>query len=773
MSVTTNTEISGVGGVNVVGTSPVSGGGVAPGATAADMQALIAAGEISFSAGAFGLGECLLLGSNTTVEMSAGTTLTNAGVEHTMIRTGNAEYSGAETPIPGISIYCADQQIGGAGTLRYTHATTTLAWSAPGDAAYGTEISVAAVSSVATSAILAIPSAAAGLAIYVIVIPNGSRVANVTRTVRVAPVTGARPVTWTRTSNVRTVSEASHGRQVGDFAILFSSVGASRHGFVSSVSLDAWTIADTGSDVASATAGSAYGVRNVKINTNGARLNYNRDALATASGSNTIAVLLSACSDTSIDAPQIDNATKYAVLVVGFANVEANGVRSFRPASSDLDGNSDTVHICGPGRTVRATGTRSQAGDNIIGIGCCDYADFNINFPAYGSCSIDGIVVDGVRCENTDQQPVRLYNANGANVLSRVEIKNVTGTYNTSTDSCVAIISDATASQVDAGDTNIDGLIIDAPDAARVDGSASNAVVFRGTGTRKNIRLKRVKPRIGTPSVPATVSLEAPMEDISIEYESGSFSGALALITGAFTVKRVDIDVSKRVNGDNALGGVQPTIFQTNASTSVAAFVKLSGEFDDTSASGAKTVGILNKGTISRADCTGLRAYDGDAIVRNNSTATLTEMLASGITADTSYILANDGAVGSVDFTNVHHTSVNASAVFHNNATAGGTTRVKAHGVRAGNRFLRNVAGSSVYLLDAPTVEAVTYYVSDAGTPSLRLTASTNMPVDGALLDATVTNHRGGIGFYNTNAAYGLGVGAYVRGAAAWTRVAI
>jgi len=48
-----------------------------------------------------------------------------------------------------------------------------------------------------------------------------------------------------------------------------------------------------------------------------------------------------------------------------------------------------------------------------------------------------------------------------------------------------------------------------------------------------------------------------------------------------------------------------------------------------------------------------------------------------------------------------------------------------------------------------------------------------NFTLDGATLDATVGNHAPGASFYNNNAAFGIGVGAYVRGSATWSRVAI
>ncbi len=82
------------------------------------------------------------------------------------------------------------------------------------------------------------------------------------------------------------------------------------------------------------------------------------------------------------------------------------------------------------------------------------------------------------------------------------------------------------------------------------------------------------------------------------------------------------------------------------------------------------------------------------------------------------------------------------------------------------------MSGNTVYQINARQLEAVTVIVSDAGTPVWRLQSGCDFSVDGALLDATVGNHGAGASFYNTNAAFGAGVGAYVRGSAAWARVA-
>ena len=89
------------------------------------------------------------------------------------------------------------------------------------------------------------------------------------------------------------------------------------------------------------------------------------------------------------------------------------------------------------------------------------------------------------------------------------------------------------------------------------------------------------------------------------------------------------------------------------------------------------------------------------------------------------------------------------------------------------NNTFSAAAGTGVINLRASGVTSPGAFVVSMGAGSfLRLSGPCAMSLDGAALDATVTNHAPGASFYNTNAAFGTGVGAYVRGSTAWTKVA-
>jgi len=714
------------------------------------------------------LPECVLLGSNTNIWIDAGVVLTNSGTnQHTMFRTGNAEFSAVASPIPGVSIYCADEQDAGDGTMRYTSGTTSLAWRSPGDAAYGPEVNISGVTNAATVAIFKLVCASATKSIYVYVAPATR--STVERTVKVAGVTGAKAVTWSRTSNVTTVTEAGHQRRVGDFAILFNDTTAMRHGYISAVSASTWTIADAGSNASGSAR--AYGVRNIRIQGNGAVLDYNKNGLATGLMSNLQAIIMHACSDVSVKNLQVNNCTKYGLQVCGYTNVEVDGLTSWRTASTDLSGNSDLLHVCGPGRNIRANALRAQAGDNIVGVGCGDYMDYQLQPIGFDLSLIGGRVTD-TWCEDADQHPVRFYNANGSNIIRQWVIDTTLGTYSAATDGCVAIITDNAAEQIGAGNTHIDGLLVIAPDAERADGTRSSAFVCRGTGTRRNIKLQRVRPRLGDPAtIKSTVSIESSVENLWVEFdETATFSGyCVGILTGA-TVGDLDV-FAPQIAADNAGFAGFPVLVGLEAPTATVTRARITFSGDDVSASGQKLIGLYNQGVLGRASFTNCTMVDGDSLYRATAVSTAGPVLeAVNTKVTTGFGFATEILPASIELTNFSHLG-GSGALLHNSA-ASGTIKVKASNVIASNRFLRNVSGNSVYQINVRQLEAVTVLATDAGTPSWRVQSSCDFSVDGALLDATVANHGAGASFYNTNAGFGAGVGAYVRGSTTWVRVA-
>jgi hypothetical protein len=138
--------------------------------------------------------------------------------------------------------------------------------------------------------------------------------------------------------------------------------------------------------------------------------------------------------------------------------------------------------------------------------------------------------------------------------------------------------------------------------------------------------------------------------------------------------------------------------------------------------------------------------------------------------------IASDNTTSSVDLTLRNCTIACTSLVYDNGSATSGSFTLRLQGgnvTPTGKVF--NCASSTAALnlySDATTsLPALTSsLVATAG--ALRLQGPSGLSIDGAILDGTVANNAANASFYNTNAAFGTGVGAYVRGSATWTRVA-
>lgn len=106
------------------------------------------------------------------------------------------------------------------------------------------------------------------------------------------------------------------------------------------------------------------------------------------------------------------------------------------------------------------------------------------------------------------------------------------------------------------------------------------------------------------------------------------------------------------------------------------------------------------------------------------------------------------------------------------------TYSLSAVNVKTGTKSLvYDVGASSTLTINGSAIDTTADLIRAAGVgagANIRLGGASlcGAQIDGTKLDATVTNHRAGAMFYNNNASFGAGVGAYVRGASTWTRVA-
>lgn len=227
--------------------------------------ALIAGGAVRLSGlGDYYINESLLMPSDSALYLDAGIVLKLLSASNrVMVRSSNARmaYDGNAVAMIGVQILYADTaSASGTGTLTYTNSGTTLKWQAPGDSA-GTPVDISA------AGFFMLPSGTAGKALYVIAPTALSRPsADKTCGVYVSTIKGAVSCSAVVASNVATITETSHGREVGDMLEIYRpSSGRSVVSEIASVTnTNVYTVAWTVTDFASE-AVVVNGTRNISI----------------------------------------------------------------------------------------------------------------------------------------------------------------------------------------------------------------------------------------------------------------------------------------------------------------------------------------------------------------------------------------------------------------------------------------------------------------------------------------------------------------------------
>lgn len=746
------------------------GGNVPAGSGWRTMQDALNVGFLALAAGAHTLVEPLLIGAATTVKAVSGVTVTASGTyQHNMLRVGNADYLSSQDSVTGVYVLCADERTSYAeGTLTYTHSGTTLTWQIDGDTA-GTPMSISTVADASTGGIFEIPSGTGG-SLYVVVVVAAARNSTRTRRVRVEPITGMRPMTWSRTSSVLTVTEAGHARQPGDVVQLWGT-NARGHFVVASAQPGSWTAVDARSN--NSGTGRAFGVNRVSLNIAGSVWDAGNGTLTAANtGLCTMPFLLFCCGGLRFDAPTVTRFAKYAIYLTGCGNTRGRGLRVTGLASLNNDG----LHICGPNIDGEWDGVSGTSGDNLTAVGCCDYASYNIFWPEQGDIDVSDWTLRNLRGEGAVFELFRIYNANTGKVRN-FTVENLSGTVSSTSSAAWTVMSDATASQVDAGNTNIDGLTVRNVNVVRADGSQMPTYRWLGTGTRRNLRMERVTP-LPLGAVAGTVVVQSVLEDLTITFAepANAFAGAaVALNTATSRVKKLRLE-GVRVRGDNAMpvtlgtgSAAQPILLDLSHASAQVDNLEVSGVvLEDVSSSGNKARLVSNSGVITKATLNGARTTGTDSWWRQNSGANAaTEVSASNCDFAGTFGIAADAGMAAIRESNCR-----VAGTAHQFAV---TAAFKLDAVNCvyDNTFIRGAANNPIVTFTAVNCTATASLSTTGGTPSYRLGGNCGVTLDGALLDATVANHAAGASFYNSNAAFGVpGVGAYVRGAAAWVRVA-
>ena len=506
--------------------------------------ALTAGGLVQITTpGTYYTNDPLFYGPDTRLVLGAGVTIkSNATYGHTLLRMGNADFTGDALAADGVAIICAtDGTAVGTGTLTVQSAPARLTWAAPGDTA-GSAVNVSAADGRYSLA------SANGKNLHVSV-ARTSLPASGTYSVKVVATRGAVPVTWSRTSNVTTVTESAHTRWPGDCAILFGTNFIGQVYLATKASASTWTFTDSRSNTTGS--GEVYGIANVQVMGGTWDANFATNG-ATRNSSHRHGILVIGVNRWNMET-QVNDLYKYGVYVQGAAHWWAN-IGTYSDSAS-----SSTSALSIQGKTYGGQyQCYGRSTDNLTALLCSDYPNQLFLWPGdEGGTHIDQTTIEQLDGDQCKFQLCRLVGAVGQ-WIRNTTIRNVGGTVDANTTAIIGSIVDTNV--VLGTETNIDGLVIDglSVNKAGTTSCAQVSLSCAGTTPSRGIVLRNIRPAFPAEiNGGGAITVQAGnFEDITVQHCSNgqpNWQGVFVTTNGSTgTVERLSIeDVSITV--DNAL----------------------------------------------------------------------------------------------------------------------------------------------------------------------------------------------------------------------------
>lgn len=429
--------------------------------------ALTAGGLVQITTpGTYYTNDPLFYGPDTQLILGAGVTIkSNATYGHTLLRMGNADFTGDALAADGVAIIVATNGTAvGAGTLTVQSTPARLTWTAPGDTA-GSAVNVSGADGRYTL------TSANGKALHVSV-ARTSLPASGFYSVKVVGTQGSVAVTWSRTSNVTTVTEAAHTRWPGDCVVLFGTSFIGQVYVAKKASASTWTFTDSRGN--SSGSGEAYGIANVAIEGGTWDANFSANG-ATRNTSHRHGILVVGVNRWQAETT-VNDLYKYGVYVQGAAHWQAR----ISTYSDSAISSSSALSIQG-----KSFGGRyaciGRSTDNLTALLCSDYPAQLFLWPLdEGGTHIDQTTIYELNGDQCKYQLCRLVGALNQ-WIRNTKIYNVGGSVDANTSSIVASIVD---SNVASGtETNIDGLLIDGLSATKAGTTSCSNITMGCSGT--------------------------------------------------------------------------------------------------------------------------------------------------------------------------------------------------------------------------------------------------------------------------------------------------
>ena len=344
-----------------------------------DIQELLDLGTPVVLASDITITRSISIGTGSKLNLNGFELLLGGGTKRQMVTTSNAIWAAGAQPMGGVQIVCADEGITGGTITRVPGSPAKLQWQATGDTA-GTAVDVSGAD---TKYVL--PSGTAGKALYVMVYRTQLNHTD-TRTVIVNGTTGAKPMAWSRASNVLTVTEAGHNRQADD-AIQLLGAGITTTAFIDYV-VDANTYVITPDTRSNASGtGTVFGVRRFAI-TNGT---FNGDYLTNVGAADwrSFGIFINAASSYDLHHLVVNDIPLHAIHMTNISKYKISHIHADFTAY-------DLVHVNGPSLGGDLEIVSGSTLDNMVGMGTTDYPQILTNSPldAYNN---GHVVVGNVR----------------------------------------------------------------------------------------------------------------------------------------------------------------------------------------------------------------------------------------------------------------------------------------------------------------------------------------------------------------------------------------
>lgn len=441
--------------------------------TTAIQAALLSSNPVVLAAqGIAYISDTLFVDSNRRLHIEAGTTIRSSGATRfAMLTTANCCWSG--TGMPGVALICAsDGTTAGAGTIRQATGPARLFYTAPGDGE-GSGVDVSAATSGAARFEL---TSAGGKKLYVAVVVASLTGAS-SAILRIGSNSGAKSVTWARTSNLTTVTETGHTRQPGEAVVLFGT-GLAANVYVETVTAGtSWTFTDSRSN--SSGSGEAFGKVDFTITGRGT-LDYGMAlGVAVRSVQDTNTVVMFGISHTRVEPVLLKDGYKYGILGQCISDFDFD----VRGHADNASSSTAIIQINGKARhgRMRSAGRSSDTAMALIG---GDYPTQTLLFPNdEGGLDFDDIDVWGSDGTDSNFEALRMVGSVGLwhrNIRCRDIRHNVrsgTGT----------IIGARLDSGVYLGtETNIEGLLIDGVFPSKAGTTNCPVVTLAASGSTKS-----------------------------------------------------------------------------------------------------------------------------------------------------------------------------------------------------------------------------------------------------------------------------------------------